>query len=407
MRTRQIGKIFFIAASIILGLSSNALYASTKTFTATDTPLPVPPADSSGATTSNIVVGESCLIEDLNISVDISHTYAGDLILSVGDSGSSIVLSDRNGGPANNYSITTFDDEAGALIEFGTPPFDGAFKPEHPLSSFDGSDALGTWTLTINDAAVGDSGTLHSWSIIAECQDQGPVQAQTLDQGGTSHYLSYKIKTEPKFQKIDVLLTDQHQSGVFTLDKRETLLVPADKNGEGIADATTHLLGYKFKSSKSGKSGKSGKSQTSHSALVENQFGSLYLDVKKAEMLLVPASKSLTDPTVPAPDNAAHQVNHLLCYKVKPSEGASFEPILGVSLVDQFETKLYDVVKPKRLCGPVDKNGEGVKISEEPEDHLLCYEARHARFFVNDQFGPAELNMETKRELCVPSVATF
>ena len=79
----------------------------------------------------------------------------------------------------------------------------------------------------------------------------------------------------------------------------------------------------------------------------------------------------------------------------------------GVSLADQFETKLYDIVKPRRLCGPVDKNGEGIKISEEPEDHLLCYEAQHARFFVNDQFGPGALETGTRRELCVPSVATF
>jgi hypothetical protein len=116
------------------------------------------------------------------------------------------------------------------------------------------------------------------------------------------------------------------------------------------------------------------------------------------------------DPLVPAPDNELHKVNPFLCYKVKLSAGEpEFLPIMGVHLVDQFEDKLYDIVRPKQLCTPVDKNGEGIKLPDPsaPADHLFCYEARQSRIFVNDQFGPAELDLRTKKELCVPSTKTI
>ncbi|MBW2579863.1 MAG: proprotein convertase P-domain-containing protein [Deltaproteobacteria bacterium] len=373
-----------LAALIIFGSGSAVFGAGTRTFTATDTPLRIPPSGTSGTTTSEIVVEESCVIEDLNVTVDITHTWNADLDLSLGDAGTRVELSSDNGGSADElYLNTTFDDEADKSIVGAQTPFDGAYRPENPLAKFDGKNAQGTWTLTVDDRAEGDLGTLYNWSITVGCL-------------GRDHYLTYKIKAEPKFDKVDVVLTDQFQSGTFTVEKRETLLTPVDKNGEGISDSETHLLGYKIKGPKF---------DTVPKVLVENQFGLLVVDVEKPEDLLVPASKSLTDPGISAPNNDLHIVNHFLCYKVKLSEGKpEFQPILGVSLVDQFEDKLYDIVKPKRLCTPVDKNGEGIKTFDTPDDHLLCYEAKQAQFFVNDQFGPGQVDGKTKRELCVPSI---
>ena len=394
MNRKTVSSAGVLAALIIFGFGSAVVRADSLTFDSTDTPKPVPPVGTSGITTSSIVVADDCLIEDLNVTVDINHTFDGDLVLSVGDGGPDVVLSDNRGGGGNNFKVTTFDDEAATPISSGTAPFNGSFRPESPLSSFDGSSTLGTWTLTIDDQLGGDSGTLNAWSITVDAMCGGPT-----------HYLTYRIKAEPKFDEVDVVLTDQFQTGTFTVDKRETLLTPVDKNGEGFRDSETHLLGYKLKS---GKSGKSDKFEKVKNVRVDNQFGAVIVDVEKPEDLLVPASKSLTDLGVPAPDFLTHLVNHFLCYKVKLSKGEpDFEPILGVSLVDQFESKLYDIVKPKRLCTPVDKNGEGIKIPEDPEDHLLCYEAEHAVIFVNDQFGPAALDTRTKKELCVPSIKTL
>ena len=67
---------------------------------------------------------------------------------------------------SSNMTGTTLDDEAGTPITSGFAPWSGSFLPTQPLSVFDGEDAAGVWTLTIEDDTLGDSGSLVSWSLV-------------------------------------------------------------------------------------------------------------------------------------------------------------------------------------------------------------------------------------------------
>ena len=69
------------------------------------------------------------------------------------------------GGSGNNFRVTTFDDEASTSVTVASAPFNGSYKPESPLSAFDGSSTLGKWKLYVNDDSSSDIGTLHSWSL--------------------------------------------------------------------------------------------------------------------------------------------------------------------------------------------------------------------------------------------------
>ena len=41
-----------------------------------------------------------------------------------------------------------------------------ALRPaSSPIGAFNGTDASGTWTLTVNDDSAGDVGTLNEWSL--------------------------------------------------------------------------------------------------------------------------------------------------------------------------------------------------------------------------------------------------
>jgi hypothetical protein len=82
-----------------------------------------------------------------------------------------------------------------------------------------------------------------------------------------------------------------------------------------------------------------------------------------------------------------------------------------VSVVDQFQTRMYDVDKPRRLCVPVDKNGEGLVNAAA---HLMCYkvkpasgEPKHTRVLgqihTENQFGALRLDTVKEEELCVPA----
>lgn len=117
-------------------------------------------------TVSYITVAQDIRISDLNVLVDVTHTYDSDLIISLkSPAGVVSTLSYRRGGSGDNFLSTIFDDEATKAISSGLAPFQGSFKPDTTLSVFDGSNAKGTWTLTVEDKARGDIGRLNKWAL--------------------------------------------------------------------------------------------------------------------------------------------------------------------------------------------------------------------------------------------------
>ncbi len=135
------------------------------TFSSEDTPLAIPDNNPAGVN-SVITVVDNKEILDIDVLVNITHTYDGDIsIYLVSPAGVSIDLSTRNGGSGEDYSDTVFDDEADTSITDGSAPFTGSFQPEEPLSTFDGIPSAGDWTLHVVDSAGSDVGTLNNWSI--------------------------------------------------------------------------------------------------------------------------------------------------------------------------------------------------------------------------------------------------
>ena len=57
------------------------------------------------------------------------------------------------------------DDAAATSIAFGSTPFHGAFKPEDPLSAFNGEAIKGDWKLIVEDGWQGESGKLQDWAV--------------------------------------------------------------------------------------------------------------------------------------------------------------------------------------------------------------------------------------------------
>ena len=136
---------------------------------------------------STLVASGVTTISKVKVLLYLTHTFDSDLRLSlIGPDGTTVILSDHNGGSGNNYGSscsdnarTTFDDDASNLIGAGTPPFVGTFIPQQPLSTFigkSGSDANGTWTLRVADTVGIDSGILFCWSLVIsqfDCSDGG------------------------------------------------------------------------------------------------------------------------------------------------------------------------------------------------------------------------------------------
>lgn len=135
---------------------------------------------------STISVPGSGTITDLNVGIEITHTYIGDLIIELThvSTGTTVVLFDQPGttvytppglpcgsncGCSGNDIDATLDDEASVAAEnmcrSTAPAIYGSVRPNHLLSAFDGEDMGGTWRLTVYDVQTGDSGILVSWSL--------------------------------------------------------------------------------------------------------------------------------------------------------------------------------------------------------------------------------------------------
>ena len=101
---------------------------------------------------STLAIAKDISISDLNVTVNVSHSYVGDLrVTLIAPDGTRVVLFNRRGGNGDNLTNAVFDDEGDDSIYAGSTPFAGSFKPEYVLSAFDGKSAKGTWTLEIVD----------------------------------------------------------------------------------------------------------------------------------------------------------------------------------------------------------------------------------------------------------------
>lgn len=110
------------------------------TFESTHEPLDIPDNDPVGIH-SDLTVERTGPIRKLEVSVDISHTYKGDLRVILDHDGQSVVLHDRTGGGVDNLQLTT------------------------ELTEWLGADMSGDWRLRVEDRAGLDTGSLNSWKL--------------------------------------------------------------------------------------------------------------------------------------------------------------------------------------------------------------------------------------------------
>jgi subtilisin-like proprotein convertase family protein len=119
-----------------------------------------------GTINSNDVVVAGGQITDVNVKINVTHTWDADLDIYLRHpDGTLVELTSDNGSSGDNYTNTIFDDEAATSILGQAAPFTGTFKPEGLLSTLDGKPASGTWQLVVTDDEGQDTGTLNSWSL--------------------------------------------------------------------------------------------------------------------------------------------------------------------------------------------------------------------------------------------------
>ena len=318
----------------------------------------------------------------------------------------------------------------------------------------------------VHSAEVCGDGILEG---LEECDDGNTIGGDGCSDNceiePLEHFMFYKTRVSrdaPRFAKFGpVVLSDQFGSDLpavptFDIVKPRQLGLPADKNGEGVADPDTHLQEYRIKAADG-----TAKFQPLTDIRVVNQCSDLLIEVTKPVSVMLPTLTELFGSDLPAsPAEEDHGLDHFLCYRAKTQKKlANGTPLprfprgIQVEVSDQFQSRRYDLKKITKLCNPVAKSGDPVFLSRDnrgdpkpiepasirnPADHLVCYQTRLARknipqvgcgcdtsadplcrgtrieprqlrhqrltgVQVNNQFGPLQLGTIKNFEFCIPS----
>ena len=186
-------------------------------YTATDTPVAIS-ASGTPSVTSTITVAPDVAILDINVTVDISHTYVSDLTLTLtSPNGTSVELTSANGAPgADNYTNTVFDQEATDAITAAVAPFTGTFVPEGDLSTLYGEMSAGDWTLTVADGFNLDGGSVNEFSLEV-CADS----SLSIDEFGFDGFAMFPNPNTGEFTiKLNSLSNNDISIDVFDIRGR-------------------------------------------------------------------------------------------------------------------------------------------------------------------------------------------
>lgn len=106
------------------------------------------PDNASAGISNSIAISQAGTVKGLKVSVDITHSFIGDLKVElVAPSGQQVLLHDRAGGSDDN------------LIR----SFDSVTSPG--LVTLVGQQSQGNWNLRVRDLAAQDVGKLNRWSL--------------------------------------------------------------------------------------------------------------------------------------------------------------------------------------------------------------------------------------------------
>jgi carboxypeptidase D len=198
---------------------------SYESLPAPDVPQPIPDYQT---ITSQVISSSGLTVADVLVTVDISHSFIGDLVVTLtSPSGTSVVLHDRTGSGANDIVGTYGDD----------------LVPAEPLSTLNGEPADGTWELTISDNAGGDTGNLNSWTLQIGGQPvpTAPPEMRFRDFSVDASTVTMRWWPYPDLTSYRIYrATDPSSAGSFV----EVTAEDADPTDTAFADAGTEPVAY-------------------------------------------------------------------------------------------------------------------------------------------------------------------
>lgn len=226
-------------AATVNAAGINATESFCKDYTNELNPDPnIPVISEQAVVTDTIQIGSGGRLVDLDVLLEATHTYVGDIVMTLkhNTSDTEINLFDANNPncSGDNFNLT-LDDEAGDALTGActgnTPAFPGnRYQPIGTLSAFDGKAFGGLWTLTIRDRAQGDQGQLRKWCLNVTSEENTPIGGTGGSFNGTGGTVLFKGTTQT-FRPAANSTFNNVQIGDGTVASQVSLQGDVDING--------------------------------------------------------------------------------------------------------------------------------------------------------------------------------
>jgi len=222
-----VGNIFYAvnAAEFLIGFS---LETTCQTYT-NSTGFSIP--DNVGTyTTQNLSITDAPTnINDINVTVNATHPYVGNLTISVQGQNNQIITLWSQQCTTNDNINVTFSDGAPAVT--CASPTTGTYKAVGTINSLiSPTSNNGTWRLRARDTAAGNVGSITSWSVELCGQTAVPLPLG-VDNFGLSNFVVYPNPNNGSFtvsfnsetnSKIQVMVYDLRGRQVYANDFSNT-----------------------------------------------------------------------------------------------------------------------------------------------------------------------------------------
>mgnify|MGYP000111694293 FL=1 len=197
----------FITETLVCSIDQSAI----------DTPITITQVPNEVNSVITIPAEEDILVGDVNVSINLTHTWLADLTISlVSPSGTEVVIINNACGEYDNI-IAVFDESGSDINCLETiPSINGIVKPQNSFSPFIGENAAGDWTLRVVDGYNQDGGALNGFSLEL-CSTAGPLSVADKELEG------FVIYPNPAKNHFEFTLLNQQENvkvGVYDINGR-------------------------------------------------------------------------------------------------------------------------------------------------------------------------------------------
>ncbi len=212
-----------------------------------NTALPIPdglgttgPNPGAVASNSITVSGVSSPISDVNVIMNVSHTYLSDLDIAINHpDATQVLIWSGFCGSQDNFNITFSDGNPTPTCTAANTT--GTFAPVGSLATLNGKSANGVWTILARDNWAQDAGTINSWSLQI-CSQTAALMTESFGLDNFSLYPnpnngSFNIKFNSSSNNdITINVNDMRGRQIFNKSYQNTGLIDQSLQLNNVQD---------------------------------------------------------------------------------------------------------------------------------------------------------------------------